>query len=90
MLWLASQAPWPAGQVERPPPPWPSNPHVDMCPRSRGLNQHRTWPAGQAVCPVGRPLRPFGVGFGPLGTCLKYTHVMMMILTFSQLYLIIP
>jgi hypothetical protein len=30
------------------------------------------------------------LGFGPLGTCVKYTPVMMMILTFGQLYFVIP
>jgi hypothetical protein len=30
------------------PPPWPSTPRVDMCPRSHGPNRHKTWPWGLA------------------------------------------
>jgi hypothetical protein len=41
------------------PPPWPSTPHVDTCPRSHGPNQHKTWSVGQGVWPAGRPLGPF-------------------------------
>jgi hypothetical protein len=69
------------------PPPWPSTLHVDTCPRSRGPNRHKTWPAGYGVWPAFRPFRP---GFGPLDPCVKYTPVVMMILTFGQLYFVIP
>jgi hypothetical protein len=34
-------------------------------------------------------LGSFGLGFGPLGPCVKYAPVVMMILTFSQLYFVI-
>jgi hypothetical protein len=63
--------------------PWPPTPHVYMCPRSRGPNRHKTWPAS-------RPLGPLSQGFGPLGLYVKYTLVVMMILIFSQLYYVIP
>jgi hypothetical protein len=72
------------------PPPWPSTPHVDMCPQSRGPNRHKTLPAGQGVWPADRPLGPFGLGFGPLGSYVKYTLMVMMMLIFGQLYFVIP
>jgi hypothetical protein len=72
------------------PPPWPSTPWVDMCPRSHRPNRHKTWPAGQGVWLAGRPFGPFGLGFGPLGPCVKYTPVVMMILIFGQFYFVIP
>jgi hypothetical protein len=72
------------------PPPWPSTPLVDRCPQSRSPNRHKTWPAGQGVWPVGRPLDPSGLGFGPLGPCVKYTPVVMSILRCDQLYFVIP
>jgi hypothetical protein len=67
------------------PPPWTSTLRVDTCPRSRGPNRHKTWVTSQGVWPASRPLGPFGLGFGPLGPCVKYTPVVMMILTFGQL-----
>jgi hypothetical protein len=72
------------------PPPWPSTPRVDTCPRSHGPNRHKTWQVDQGVWPVEWPLGPFGLGFGPLGPCVKYTPVVMMILTFGQFYFVIP
>jgi hypothetical protein len=35
-------------------------------------------------------LGPFGLGFGPLDPCVKYTPVVMMILIFGQLYFVVP
>jgi hypothetical protein len=35
-------------------------------------------------------LGPFSLGFGTLGPCVKYTPVVMLILTFGQLYFVIP
>jgi hypothetical protein len=61
------------------PQPCPSTPCVDTCPQSHRPNRHKTWPTG-------RPLGPFGLGFGPLGPCIKYTPMVMMILTFCQFY----
>jgi hypothetical protein len=55
------------------PPPWPSTPHVDTCPQSHGSCRHKTWPTGQGVWPTSQPLGPFGLGFDPLGPCVKYT-----------------
>jgi hypothetical protein len=72
------------------PPPWPSTPRVDTCPRNRRPNRHITWPVSQGVWPAGRCLCPFSLGFGPLGPTVKYTPVVMMILTFDQLYFVIP
>jgi hypothetical protein len=39
---------------------------------------------------AGQPLGPFDLEFGPLGPYVKYTPVVMMILTFGQLYFVIP
>jgi hypothetical protein len=39
---------------------------------------------------AGRPLGPLGLGSGPLGPHVKYTPVVMMILTFGQLHFVIP
>jgi hypothetical protein len=39
---------------------------------------------------AGRPLGPLGLGFGPLGPRVKYTPVVIMILTFGQLHFVIP
>jgi hypothetical protein len=39
---------------------------------------------------VDRPLGPLGLGSGPLGPGVKYTHVVMMILIFDQLHFVIP
>jgi hypothetical protein len=36
-------------------------------------------------CPAARPLGPLGLGSGSLGLRVKYTPVVMMILTFGQL-----
>jgi hypothetical protein len=72
------------------PLPWPSTPRVDMCPRSHGPNRHKTWLTSHGVWPTDWPLGPFTMGFGPLGPCVKYTPVVMMILTFGQLYFVIP
>jgi hypothetical protein len=77
------RAAWWSGLHRLSPSPWPSTPRVDTCPRSRGPNQHKTWLAGF-------PLGPFDLCFDPLGPCVKYTPVVMMILTFGQLYFVIP
>jgi hypothetical protein len=81
---------WPAGWVEHPPPTWASPPHVDTWQPRRRSNRLKPWPAGQGVGPVGRPLDPLGLGSGPLGPHVKYTPVVMMILTFGQLHFVIP
>jgi hypothetical protein len=36
-----------------------------------------------------RPLGPIGMGSGPLGPRVKYTPVVMIILTFGQLHFVI-
>jgi hypothetical protein len=66
-------ATWAAGRVEWLPAPWPSSSHVDMCPRIRQMNRLNTLPVGQGVGPAGQPLGPFDLGFGPLGSRVKYT-----------------
>jgi hypothetical protein len=40
--------------------------------------------------PVGRPMGPLGMGSGPLGPRVKYTSVVMVILTFGELHFVIP
>jgi hypothetical protein len=37
-----------------------------------------------------RPLGPLSLGSGPIGPCVKYTPVVMMILTFGLLHFVIP
>jgi hypothetical protein len=54
-----------------------------------GLNRHKTCPTGQGVGPASHPLGSLGLGFGPLGPCVKYTPVVMMILIFGQLHFLI-
>jgi hypothetical protein len=44
----------------------------------------------QGVGPAGRPLGLFSLGFVPLNPRVKYTPVVMMILTFGQLHFVIP
>jgi hypothetical protein len=53
-----------------------------MCQPSLRLSRLKPWLAG-------RPLGPLGLGFGPLGSYVKYTPVVMLILTFSQLHFVI-
>jgi hypothetical protein len=36
------------------------------------------------------PLVPLSLGSGPLGPCVKYNPMVMMILTFGQLHFVIP
>jgi hypothetical protein len=55
--------------------PWPATPRVDTCHQNHGPNRHKTWPAGQGVWLATWPLGPFGLGFGPLSPCIKYTPV---------------
>jgi hypothetical protein len=82
--WLpASQAMWPAGQVERPPPTRASPPRIDVWQPRLGLNRLKPWPAG-------RPLCSLDLGSSPLGPRVKYTPVVMMILIFGQLHFVIP
>jgi hypothetical protein len=45
---------------------------------------------GQTTSNPGQPMCPLGMGSGPLGPHVKYTPVMMMILTFGQLHFVIP
>jgi hypothetical protein len=46
--------------------------------------------AHQGVGLASRPLGPLSLGSGPLGLHVKYTPVVMMILTFGQLHFVIP
>jgi hypothetical protein len=57
--------------------------HVDAWQPKLGPNHLKPWPAS-------RPLSPLGLGSGPLGPHVKYTPVVMMILTFGQLHFVIP
>jgi hypothetical protein len=79
----ADQATWSAGRVEQPPPTWASPLRGDTWQPSLGPNRLKLWSAG-------RPLGPLGLGSGPLGPRVKYTPVVMMILTFGQLHFVIP
>jgi hypothetical protein len=83
------QAMWPARQVERSPLTQPSPPHVDAWQLRLRLNRLKPWQTGHGVGPAGRPLGPVGLGSGPLGPHVKYTPIVMMILTISQLHFVI-
>jgi hypothetical protein len=67
-----------------------STPHVDVWQLRLRLNCLKPWPASQRVGSVSRPLGPLGLGSSPLGPRVKYTPVVMMILTFGQLHFVIP
>jgi hypothetical protein len=75
---------WPTDRVERPPPTRPSPPCVDMWKPRLRPNRLKTWLARR---PAPRPIRP---GVWPLGPHVKYTPMVMMILTFGQLHFVIP
>jgi hypothetical protein len=80
----------PADRVERPPTIRPSPPHVDVWQPRLCLNRFKPWPTGQGVGLTGQPLGPLGLGSSPLGPCVQYTPVVMMILTFGLPYFVIP
>jgi hypothetical protein len=71
-------------------PPTRVSPHVDARQPRLGLNHLKPWLAGQGFGPVGWLVGPLGLGSRPLGPCVKYTPVVMMILTFGQLHFVIP
>jgi hypothetical protein len=77
--WPASQATWPVGWVERPPPTQASPCRVDVWQSRLGLNRFKPWPDS-------RPLSSLGLGSSPLGPHVKYITVVMIILTFGQLH----
>jgi hypothetical protein len=80
----------PVGWVEWPPPTRASPPRIDAWQRRLGLNCLKPWPTDQGFGLSGRHLGPLGLGFGPLGPRVKYTPMVMMILTFGQLHFVIP
>jgi hypothetical protein len=80
---------WLAILVEWPPPTRVSPPHVDAWQPRLESNRLKPSPTGQGVGPVGRPSGPLGLGSGPIGPRVKYTPVVMMILTFGQLHFVI-
>jgi hypothetical protein len=77
-------------RVERAPPTRPSPPRVDAWQLRLGPNCLKPWPASQGVGLAGWPLGPLDLGSDPLGPRVKYTPVVMMILTFGQLHFVIP
>jgi hypothetical protein len=72
------------------PPTRASPPRVDTWQPRLGPNHLKPQPASQGVGPASRPLGPLGLGSGLLGSHIKYTPVVMMILTFGQLLFVIP
>jgi hypothetical protein len=76
---------WPTGQVEQPPPTFSTDSGFSTCRRVAT----KAW-AEPPQTLVGRPLGPLSLGSGPLGPRVKYTPVVMMILTFGQLHFVIP
>jgi hypothetical protein len=69
---------------------WPSPPLVDAWQLRFRPNRIKPGPTGQGVGPADQPLGPLGLGSGPLGPHVKYTTVVIMILTFGQLHFVIP
>jgi hypothetical protein len=65
------------------PPTRASVPHVDVWQPRIGPNRLKSWPTG-------RSLGLLGLGSGPIGPRVKYTPVVMIILTFGQLHFVIP
>jgi hypothetical protein len=72
------------------PSTWASPPRVDMWQPRLVPKRHKPWPAGQLVGLASRPLGPLGLGSGRLGPHVKYTPMVIMILTFGQLHFLIP
>jgi hypothetical protein len=62
---------------------------VETCQPSPGPSWLKPWPPGQRVVSAGWHLGPPGLGFGPLGPCVKYTPMAMLILAFGQLHFVI-
>jgi hypothetical protein len=86
--WLpAGQATWSADRVERLPPTFYTDSGFSSsfrCVATKAqAEQHQTL-TGQLA------LRPLDLGSGPLGPRVKYTPVVMSILTFCQLHFVIP
>jgi hypothetical protein len=76
--WPGGQATWPVDRVDQPPSTRASPPRVDVWqPRLRS-NRLKPWPAGWTVGPL-------GLGSSSLDPRVKYTPMLMMILTFGQL-----
>jgi hypothetical protein len=71
------------------PPTQASSPCVDAWQPRLGPKCLKPWLTGQGVGLTGWPLGPLSLGSGPLGPCVKYTSVVMMILTFGQLHFVI-
>jgi hypothetical protein len=72
------------------PPTQASPPHVDTWKPRLVPNHLKPWSVGQGVGPAGRLLCPLNLASGPPGPHVKYTPVVMMILTFGQLHFVIP
>jgi hypothetical protein len=76
----SGQTTWSGDRVERPSLTFPTDSgSSSSCRRVEprlGPNRLKTWPTG--------------LGFGPLGPRVKYTPVVVMILTFGQLHFVIP
>jgi hypothetical protein len=89
---IISCATWPPewnGLHQLSPPTRPS-PRVGVWQLRLGPNRLKPWPVGQGVGPARQPLGALSLGSGPLDPRVKYTHVVIMILTFSQLHFVIP
>jgi hypothetical protein len=72
------------------PPTRASPPRVDAWQPRLRPNCLKSWLSGQGVGPADRPLGPLSLGSDPLGPRVKYTPVVMMMLTFGQLQFVIP
>jgi hypothetical protein len=74
------------GRVERPPPTFSTDSGFSSSCRCVATKALAEPPQTLAA----RLLSPLGLGSGPLGPRVKYTPVVMMILTFGQLHFVIP
>jgi hypothetical protein len=61
--------------------------HLSMKPQAKPTEDLADRPGIQ---PASWPLGPFSLEFGPLSPRVKYTLMVMMILTFGQLHFVIP
>jgi hypothetical protein len=87
--WPSGQATWLSGGVKLSPPTRASPPRVDVWQPRLRPNGLKPWSAGQGIVQAVQPLCLLGLGSGPLGPCVEYTPVVMVILTFGQLHFVI-
>jgi hypothetical protein len=78
---------WPVSRVERSPPTFSMDSGFACSGRHMATKAQAEPPPTLAA---GRSLGSLGLGSSPLGPCVKYTPMVMSILTFDQLHFVIP